>query len=106
MAADAGHRARTIGHRVEVLCGQPGRNAACVRRARCGQRRFLLAGNDAQAGGDGRRGEEAADAFGDDAGDGGDRQFAGGRQQPVAFAPLANFVELADDARADIVRQL
>jgi hypothetical protein len=58
-----------------------------------------------QAGGDGWRGEEATDAFGDDAGNGGDRQFAGGRQQPTsaAFRPFADFVELADDARADIL---
>ena len=93
VAADAGDGAREpSGTRVEVLCGQPeqkcGLRSASTMGCLC---RLLLGGDDLQAGGDGRRGEEAADALGDDAGDGGHRQFAGGRQQPVAFRPLADF---------------
>jgi len=47
----------------------------------------------------------AADARGDDASDHGRRQFATGRQQPVAvrLRPFALLVELADDARAHVL---
>ncbi len=65
--------------------------------------RLLLGLDDLEAGGDGRRGEEAADALGDDVGDGRHRQLAGGRQQPLAVRPLPEFVELADHPWPDLV---
>ena len=40
---------------------------------------FLFVGTDFQAGSDGRRGEEAANPFGNDAGDGRYRQLVGRR---------------------------
>ena len=73
--------------------------------------RLLLGFQHLQPRRDGRRGEETADALGDDARDARHRQFAGGRQQPVAVrqvagiarGPLAFFVEFADDARAHVI---
>ncbi len=67
------------------------------------QRRLLFGFDDLEAGSNGRRGEEAADALGNDAGDGRHWQFAGRRQQPLTMRPLALLVEFADDARADIL---
>ncbi len=74
---------------------------------------LLLGFEQSQAGLDCRRSEEAADARRQCARHLRHRQLAGGRQQPVALAqvaaagrqqrPFTLFVELADDARPDVL---
>jgi hypothetical protein len=88
VAADAGQRAAALGHRVEVLCGQPGQKVG-MRRWEDAVAERLLGLEEGQARLDAIGGEEAADARGDDAGDHGRRQLAGGRQQPFAVVYVA-----------------
>ncbi len=104
VAADARQSARTLRH--------PGRTVVRTAGAEVGRARdrdhrrggAFLGLDDRQPVADARRGEVAADAVGDDAGDLRRRQFAGGGQQPatVGQGPFALFVELADHARAHV----
>src|SRR6266581_1605604 len=106
VAADAGHRLAALGDAGRAVVWAAGAEIGDAADRHDGAGRGLLAGLDQrQPLADPRRGEIAADAVGDDAGDARRRQLRSRRQQPVAVRqrPFALLVELADDPRPHVL---